>query len=251
MNLLPYAEYLKMNESDLSPILVDTRMPMFARGGRVENSVIVTVQNVIREGEFGAHLAPDPIVMAKSFADMGIDSTHPVVLTGDYTDPTMMRIAWTLEYAGHPAVYCISESIALLRKNGVKMTDTVKNVPRAKFEANPNESILIDAKSIQSSDSTYVIDARSLPEYTAGHIPSAILIPHTSGLGNAGMHFMNTAGLEKLFTNVPRDKEICCYCMHGTRASSLFYQLRLAGFKNVRLYDGSFVQWHGLGLALD
>ena len=146
-----------MRESGENPILVDTRMSMFAREGRLEDSITVTMQDVIREGEFGAHLAPDPVKAAAAFASLGIDSSHPVVLAGDYTDPAMLRIAWTLEYAGHSNVYCISESIALLRKNGLKMSETTKDVSVAKFEANPNKSILVDAKSIQSSD-----DARSI-----------------------------------------------------------------------------------------
>ncbi len=251
MKLISYAKYTQMRESGENPILVDTRMSMFAREGRLEDSITVTMQDVIREGEFGAHLAPDPVKAAAAFASLGIDSSHPVVLAGDYTDPAMLRIAWTLEYAGHSNVYCISESIALLRKNGLKMSETTKDASVAKFEANPNKSILVDAKSIQSSDSAYVIDARSMPEYTAGHLPGAVLIPHTRGLGDTGVHFMDSENLKKTFSDVPRDKEIFCYCMHGTRASSLFYQLRLAGFEKVHLYDGSFVQWKGLGLPLE
>ena len=251
VKLVPYEKYVQMQESGKNPILVDTRMQMFARSGRLENSVVITIQNVITEGEFGAHLALNPAKAAAAFASMGIDSARPVVLAGDYTDPAMARIAWALEYAGHSEVYCIQESIALLRKNGIKMSEIVKDVTIAKFESNPDDSMLVDAKFIQSSDSVCVIDARSMPEYSAGHLPGAILMPHTSGLGDAGMHFMDSEKLEKIFSNIPRDKELVCYCMHGTRASSLFYQLRLAGFEKVRLYDGSFVQWRGLGLPLE
>ena len=92
---------------------------------------------------------------------------------------------------------------------------------------------------------------RAYAKYTAGHLPGAVLIPHTRGLGDTGVHFMDSENLKKTFSDVPRDKEIFCYCMHGTRASSLFYQLRLAGFEKVHLYDGSFVQWKGLGLPLE
>ncbi|MEM4250163.1 MAG: rhodanese-like domain-containing protein [Candidatus Nitrosotenuis sp.] len=42
-----------------------------------------------------------------------------------------------------------------------------------------------------------------------------------------------------------------CYCMHGHRASSLFYQLKIAGFEQVRLYDGSFTDWCSRRLAFE
>jgi thiosulfate/3-mercaptopyruvate sulfurtransferase len=39
--------------------------------------------------------------------------------------------------------------------------------------------------------------------------------------------------------------------MHGHRASSLFYQAKLAGFDKVRLYDGSFIDWYFKKLPLE
>ncbi|MFB5610140.1 MAG: hypothetical protein ACE5Q5_07970 [Nitrosarchaeum sp.] len=39
--------------------------------------------------------------------------------------------------------------------------------------------------------------------------------------------------------------------MHGHRASSLFFQLMIAGYQNVKLYDGSFVDWYGRRLPLE
>ena len=109
-----------MRESGENPILVDTRMSMFAREGRLEDSITVTMQDVIREGEFGAHLAPDPVKAAAAFASLGIDSSHPVVLAGDYTDPAMLRIAWTLEYAGLKCVPGISEVLCTASKKWIK-----------------------------------------------------------------------------------------------------------------------------------
>ena len=194
-------------------------------------------------GSFAHHIATLRLFLSRALRNLRVVfCVNPALKASFYG---------SLEYVGHSDVYCISESIALLRKNGLKMSENVKDATLAKFESNPNESMLSDAKSIQSSDSAYVIDARSMPEYTAGHLPGAILLPHTRGLGDAGMHFMDSEKLEKIFSEIPRDKEIVCYCMHGTRASSLFYQLRLAGFEKVHLYDGSFVQWKGLGLPLE
>jgi len=39
--------------------------------------------------------------------------------------------------------------------------------------------------------------------------------------------------------------------LHGHRASNLFLQLKIAGFEKVKLYDGSFAEWHGKGFALE
>ena len=114
-----------MRESGENPILVDTRMSMFAREGRLEDSITVTMQDVIREGEFGAHLAPDPVKAAAAFASLGIDSSHPVVLAGDYTDPASKKccesrgpssMLRTLLMCAHNYICRIRDWIALASK---------------------------------------------------------------------------------------------------------------------------------------
>ena len=97
MKLISYAKYEQMRESGANPILVDTRMAMFARDGRLEDSVTVTMQDVIREGEFGAHLAPDPVKTAALFASLGIESHQWFWM--ENTDPTVAN-RMTLKYVG-------------------------------------------------------------------------------------------------------------------------------------------------------
>jgi thiosulfate/3-mercaptopyruvate sulfurtransferase len=42
---------------------------------------------------------------------------------------------------------------------------------------------------------------------------------------------------------ITKDKKIICYCHSGTRASHKYLQLKQAGFENVRMYDGSIIDW--------
>jgi thiosulfate/3-mercaptopyruvate sulfurtransferase len=47
--------------------------------------------------------------------------------------------------------------------------------------------------------------------------------------------------MEKFFEQkIPKDKEVVCYCVLGHRVAYVFTQLKIAGYDNVRLYDGSF-----------
>ena len=86
------------------------------------------------------------------------------------------------------------------------------------------------------------------------HLPHSILFPFTDGIGKNGELFSWVRRIRK--TSLPKksiikDKEIVCYCMHGHRASSLFYQLKIAGFEQIKLYDGSFIEWYGRGFPLE
>ena len=42
---------------------------------------------------------------------------------------------------------------------------------------------------------------------------------------------------------ITNDKEVICYCHSGARASHKYLQLKQAGFHNVRVYDGSIIDW--------
>lgn len=96
------------------------------------------------------------------------------------------------------------------------------------------------------------MDARSPQEYIAGRIPNSILFPFTDGVGEHGSLFKEKDELVSIFEEqkIPKDKELVCYCTLGHRAANVFVQLRIAGYENVRLYDGSLADWVGRGLAL-
>ena len=98
-----------------------------------------------------------------------------------------------------------------------------------------------------------ILDARSSQEFMGGYLPNSKLILFTEGIGYDGKLFRDKDFLEVLFSQnqISKDKEIICYCMHDHRASNLFLQLKIAGFDNVKLYDGSFVEWYGKGFPLE
>lgn len=81
----------------------------------------------------------------------------------------------------------------------------------------------------------------------AGRIQNAILFPFTEGVGEVGSLFKEKDELLRIFNEqqMPKDKELVCYCTLGHRAANVFTQLRLAGYENVKLYDGSFADWVG------
>ena len=96
-----------------------------------------------------------------------------------------------------------------------------------------------------------------------GHIPGAVNIPYEQNwvdpetaakLGqrkvadNAGMSLKPQAALKALYANLDPDKETIVYCQSGVRAAETATVLADLGFKNVKVYDAS---WLGYGNTLD
>lgn len=247
-------QWLNEHLNDEDVVIIDTRPKVAYMYGHIPNSIPLAVDQLISVSEHGAHLAPDPQSTAQLLGAIGIDNTKTVVVTGESMDPSIARVAWTLEYLGHENTKLLDVGISTWQSLGLAITRSQKKPPQTQFIPKIKSEIRIQADELNGLlGKTTILDARTPQEYFGGHIPNSMLCPFTDGVGQDGFLFEQKESLENLFEQkqIPKDGEIICYCMHGHRASSLFLQLRIAGFERVRLYDGSFIDWHSRRLALE
>jgi thiosulfate/3-mercaptopyruvate sulfurtransferase len=117
-----------------------------------------------------------------------------------------------------------------------------------------------------NDQSVQVIDARTVNEFKGndirairgGHIPGAISIPYeqnwkdpAAGLKlakkevktNAGMSLKTKDELNALYAKLDPNKETVVYCQSGVRAAETATVLQNLGYKNVKIYDSSWLGW--------
>lgn len=82
-----------------------------------------------------------------------------------------------------------------------------------------------------TADAPLILDVRTSGEYTSGHIPGAIHIPHSQLA-------MRLQELEEF-----KEREIVVYCARGPRAYNAEAILREAGFGKVRHLRGDITGW--------
>ena len=88
-----------------------------------------------------------------------------------------------------------------------------------------------DAKKIMDSgDEHIILDTREQDEFDEGHIPGAILIPHTE---------IENKAEEKL---PDKDKLILVYCRSGRRSKIAAESLSKLGYTNVKEFGG-IIDW--------
>jgi thiosulfate/3-mercaptopyruvate sulfurtransferase len=126
-----------------------------------------------------------------------------------------------------------------------------------------NDDLLASREAVQSAindPAQLVLDVRAEGEYTGelfwpsgatddvgrtGHVPGAVSVP--IGLLRAEDGTLRTADeLRGVFeqAGVTKDKALITYCTIGNRASEAWFALKyLLGYRDVRVYYGSWVEW--------
>ena len=252
--MLVSIDWLRDNLSDPNIVILDTRPKTMFLYGHISKSQSLTIDQVIQFDQYGANLVVDEKKIIDLFSSLGIDNSKTVVLVGDSMDPSAARIAWTFLYFGHEKTCLLDANIMDLQRNGFELTKKLFIPELTTFTPKINSKIRIESDYLKENLNNFVIlDARTPQEFMGGHLPNSKLIPFTDGIAYDGRLFQNKNFLQNLFSQnqISKDSEIVCYCMHGHRASSLFLQLMIAGYQNIKLYDGSFVDWYGRRLPLE
>ena len=252
--LLVSLDWLKENISNPDLVILDTRPKTMFLYGHLENSQPLSIEQVIQFDQYGSNLVLDEKNIAELFSSLGIDETKTVLIIGDALDSSAARIAWTLLYFGHEKTFLLDSTVSELQRNGFEFTKKFSTPQKTNFIPKANPIIRIKAEHLKDNlDKFTILDARTPQEFLGGHLPNSKLIPFTEGIGYDGKLFQDSNFLQNLFSHnqILKNDQIVCYCMHGHRASNLFFQLKVAGFENVKLYDGSFVEWHGRRFPLE
>ena len=252
--MLVSINWLKEHLQDSDVVILDTRPKTMFLYGHLPQSQSLSIEQVIRFDQFGSNLTIEKEKIIELFGSLGVDNSKTIVLLGDSMDPSVARIVWTLLYFGHEKTFLLDANASDLQKYGFEFSKQISALKPSSFIPKINHELRIESDFLKDNLNDFeILDARSPQEFMGGHLPNSKLVPFTDGLGYNGKLFRDLESLKVMFSQnqISKDKEIVCYCMHGHRASSLFLQLKIAGFDKVKLYDGSFVEWYGKRLPLE
>jgi thiosulfate/3-mercaptopyruvate sulfurtransferase len=184
--------------------------------------------------------------------EMGISDNTPVVVYDDTFGALAARVAWTFQYVGHDNTALLEMTFKQWRELGLETENLPRIFPRARHSLRVNKDIYVDASYIEAAKSQpgkLLVDSRERLNYLTEHIPGAKNIPYTM-VGSEDSILRRAEELKRLIENrgITNDAEIITYCGSvGTLSGLTYYALRLAGFKNVKLYPKSFKEWKTLG----
>jgi Rhodanese-related sulfurtransferase len=89
-----------------------------------------------------------------------------------------------------------------------------------------------------------------LEQHVGGHIPTAKNIDWNNNLDDSGK-LKSDEELESLY-QIDKETEIVTYCQGAYRAANSYLSLKKIGFKNIKVYLGSWGEWgNNLNLPIE
>lgn len=243
-------DWLQKNYDNPNLVIVDLREKDEYLKGHLKNAVnIPALENLFDEKFFTPKLKK----LKELFSNAGIDNSSLVVSydNGDFI--WAARFYWILDILGHENVSLLKVAYGEELKEKFEITKEDYRPQRKEFIAR------IDTNKVETKLSTLmsigkktIIDGRKTSHYEGkeslakrfGHIPTALNYACTQNfqVQSSGNRMKDMDELEKVYKDIPKDKEIILYCDGGAEAALNYIVLHELGYK-ASLYDGSWFEW--------
>ena len=207
------------------------------------------------------HMVPTPGRFAKLMAALGVGNASRIVFYDQKGLASAARGWWLMGLFGHDAAAVLDGGLPKWLKEGRATQDGEPAAPApATFRPDYRASRLRGVGDILRNVLTgaeLVVDARAAGRFTAavpepragmrsGHIPGSVNLPYTDLLHADGT-FRPAGEVRGLFqaAGVDATRPLVTSCGSGVTACILTLGLRLAGFPEGAVYDGSWTEWGG------
>jgi thiosulfate/3-mercaptopyruvate sulfurtransferase len=203
----------------------------------------------------------------------GIDPAKEIIVYAGKASPSAFFGLYALQYFGAGNVRVYHGGIDDWRAAGRPLSAQTTDPKPIRLSLTPRPEVAIDTSEVISKldrSEVQILDVRTQREFDGediralrgGHIVGALNIPYERNMAGLGprkpgvpppdskdaLALKSDTDLRALYALLDPDKETIVYCQSGSRASVTAAVLKDLGFKNVRLYDSS---WLDYGNTLD
>lgn len=207
------------------------------------------------------HTLPSATDFEQYARDLGINKTSDIVIYDCHGLYSSARAWWMFKAMGHENVFVLQGGRAAWLQAGFTAENSYTQTKRGDFCAHFNAqwlATLEDMRANLASKASLVVDARARGRFAgevaepreglaSGHIPGAINIPYTELFSEGHWlpeHQMATY-LQNAGVSDERSTALVFSCGSGITACLPLLAAWQCGYRNVAVYDGSWVEWGG------
>jgi len=265
------ADWLSQRLDDDNLVVIDLRNKIdkgsyetFLDGhipGAIHSDYLAAGWRVGRDGVVG--LLPEARQFESLARRLGVSaSTHVVIVPAGVSSTdfgSSARAYWTFKVFGHKDVSILDGGFAGWQTTYPEQIETgpfiapeagdfiaqfkpglyIGTEDVANYVNNPGDAVLVDGR----NTGQFYAEAKHPKAAKAGRIPSAILMSQAHAYADDSNRLKSRDELEDIYDDLD-DNTIVSYCNTGHwAATNWFVMSEVLGLENVRLYDGSMVEW--------
>jgi len=256
-NIISATEFMKLYKTDKSLVIIDASKAADFKKSHIKKAVNVPNKSLNQDGDKG--FLKTNAELATIFGNHGVSPDKTIVVYDGGAQKSASRVYWVLKYLGAKNVKILHKNMATFKKSRVPLTPMATKVKKVTFTASVDDAIAADLTEVKSGKYK-LVDARDANEFAGttekskGHIPTAINIAYKDVVDAKTHVFKPKAQIESLISKkgINSGDAIIVSCQSGKRAAVLYVVfVDILGYKNVKMYDGSYNEWVAKGNSID
>jgi thiosulfate/3-mercaptopyruvate sulfurtransferase len=236
-----------------SAVLIDVRPADEYAAGHVEGAVNIPMSALVVNEPY-ANMLPQPGQVEQVMSSAGITENDALLVYDDASNMQAARVQWTLNMYGNFNVKVVSGGIKALTGADAELTEQATVLPEAAYKAGETQkTLIVNFDYIQmmfdkQEENTVIIDTRSSEEYAEGTIPGSVHIEYTWNNYASGQ-YKSAQDIQSTYIGkgILPDMKLLVFCKTSVRAAQTYTALKNAGYQDVRVYDGAWLEFSALG----
>lgn len=195
---------------------------------------------------------------AAAFERLGIGEKTPVVVYGDRDNIAAARVWWLGHVSGMNHIAVLDGGLSAWKESGRELGDfrDVSTVEAGRLHYQPEWERLADAADVRQivhSHNSFLVDVRSPSRYAGldthpsalrpGHIPGASNLPIAEFFAGSGRMREPGELRDLLEEHIGPAGAVTFYSERGMSACVAALAANVAGYGDVRVYEGSWAEW--------
>lgn len=246
-----------MNSSDV--VIISAQKADEYQKVHVKNAVHINHKDLYKS-DGPKYMLKSPADLATIFGEKGISNSKTIVIYDQGTGKYSGRLYWIFKYLGCEDVRVLDGQLKAWMAARKPITKNPTTIQKTTFTPNVKSSEIATMADVKSG-SYVVIDVRAAAEYNGtegdtprkGHIPGAKNIEYKEFL-NEDITLKSAEEINAIMKSIgaTSDKGVILYCTSSVRAGIVYAALKsVAGYTNVKVYDGAFYEWEAKGNKIE
>ncbi len=230
-------------------ILVDVQAEADYAASHIAGAINIPMAALTTEEPY-SNMLPDSGQIESVMGAAGVTENTTILVYDCTANMQAARVQWTLNYYNNFNVKVVSGGLEALVRAGAQTSTEAAVLPETEYQCGDKQrKLLVNYDYIQSllntpEEGTVIIDTRSDEEYYEGTIPGSIHIEYTWNNYASG-EYMIPRDIQSTYLgkDIYPEMKIILFCKTSVRAAQTYSALKDAGYQDVRVYDGAWLEY--------